>query len=240
MNQANIETKQDMVEGKSQLPKPLSAIQGYGLAVLSVSVARGGALPLERYSFRGVEFPLFLFAIAIMVWYAGPGPAVLAVVLSSLAFNYFFIEPFSSLYVAGSDLPYYIVFIVFALLLAWFSAVRRRVERDLLQSRNELEATNKELEAFAYSVSQDLRALLRHTVGFTELLQKNAASVLNDKSQRYVTMILESAKRMANLIDDLLAFSRISRAETHMKMVSLQQLVQEALTEGTRGVLGAY
>src|SRR3982074_1746745 len=95
----------------------------------------------------------------------------------------------------------------------------------------ELESSNKELEAFAYSVSHDLRAPLRHMAGFTELLKKNTASVLNEKSQRYVMMILESAKRMGDLIDDLLAFSRIGRAETHKALVSLEQLVQEALSE---------
>ena len=95
----------------------------------------------------------------------------------------------------------------------------------------ELEAANKELEAFAYSVSHDLRAPLRHMAGFTELLQKNAVSLLNERSQRYVMMILESARRMGNLIDDLLAFSRIGRAEAHMTIVNLEQLVEEALTE---------
>jgi light-regulated signal transduction histidine kinase (bacteriophytochrome) len=67
--------------------------------------------------------------------------------------------------------------------------------------------------------------------GFTELLQKNIASLLNEKCQRYMTTILESAKKMGNLIDDLLAFSRIGRTETHKTMVSLEQLVQEALSE---------
>jgi light-regulated signal transduction histidine kinase (bacteriophytochrome) len=95
----------------------------------------------------------------------------------------------------------------------------------------ELEAINKELEAFAYSISHDLRAPLRHMVGFTELLKKNTASLLNDKNQRYVAIILEAAKRMGNLIDDLLAFSRIGRAETRKTTLSLQQLVQEALGE---------
>jgi light-regulated signal transduction histidine kinase (bacteriophytochrome) len=107
----------------------------------------------------------------------------------------------------------------------------RTLNEDLGKRTAELEAINKELEAFAYSISHDLRAPLRHMVGFTELLQKTAAATLNDKSQRYVRMILESAKRMGNLIDDLLAFSRIGRAETHKTMVSLEQLVQEALAE---------
>jgi signal transduction histidine kinase len=204
---------------------------GYALAVVSVALALGVALLMERYNFRGVEFPLLLFAVALTVWYAEMGPGILSVVISSLAFNYFFTEPLHSLYVTRSELPYYLVFLLFASLVAFFAAVRRRVERDLLQSRGELEASNKELEAFAYSVSHDLRAPIRHISGFTELLQKNAASDLNEKSQRHVAMILESAKRMGNLIDDLLAFSRIGRKEAHTTMVNLQQLVQEAQSE---------
>jgi light-regulated signal transduction histidine kinase (bacteriophytochrome) len=129
---------------------------------------------------------------------------------------------------------------MFALLVASFAAVRRRVERDLLQSRGELEAINKELEAFAYSVSHDLRAPIRHISGFTELLQKNAASDLDVKSQRHVAMILESAKRMGNLIDDLLAFSRIGRKEANTTMVSLQQLVQEAQNEVAQETEGRH
>ena len=358
---------------KPKLPKPLSNFQRYGLALLSVSLALGGALLLERFHFRDVDVPLFLFAVAISAWYGGTGAAAVALLLSCVAFDFFFVQPLHSLSVSSSDLPYFIVFTTFALLVTWFSAVRRRAERGLRQARDELkievaertqqasllnlthdtifvrdisdvitywnrgaqelygytaeqaagnrahellhtvfpapideihgellrsgrwdgelektkadgthvvvasrwslrrdeqgrpvailetnnditerkrqeqqthllneelakrtgelEAINKELEAFAYSISHDLRAPLRHVAGFTELLQKNSASVLNEKSQRYVTMILESANRMGNLIDDLLAFSRIGRAETHKVAVSLDQLVQEARSE---------
>ena len=107
----------------------------------------------------------------------------------------------------------------------------RSLNQELAKRSTELEATNKELEAFAYSVSHDLRAPLRHMSGYAELLQKRAASVLDDKSQRYMTMILEAAKRMGNLIDDLLAFSRIGRAETQKTQVNLEQLVKEVLSE---------
>jgi len=126
-----------MPQGKPPLPNISSPFQRHGLAVLSVAIALGIALLLERYHFRGVEFPLFLFAIALTVWYAGVGPAILAVIFSSLAFDYFFTEPLYSLYFRRSDLPCYIVFVLFASLL--ISAVRHRAERDLRQSRDELE-----------------------------------------------------------------------------------------------------
>jgi PAS domain S-box-containing protein len=114
----------------------------------------------------------------------------------------------------------------------------RALNDELGKRTTDLEAINKELEAFAYSISHDLRAPLRHMVGFTELLQKNAASVLNEKSQRYVGIILESAKKMGNLIDDLLAFSRIGRAETNKRLVSLDEIVREALNEVRRETEG--
>jgi light-regulated signal transduction histidine kinase (bacteriophytochrome) len=115
---------------------------------------------------------------------------------------------------------------------------RRRREEDI-QSLNqelakrstELESINRELEAFAYSISHDLRAPLRHMAGYAELLKKKASSVVDEKSNHYMEMILDSARRMGNLIDDLLAFSRIGRAETQKTMFNLMQVVKEALSE---------
>jgi PAS domain S-box-containing protein len=362
-----------MARPKLHLQFVHSPVLRYGLGVLSVSVALGGSLLLERFHFRNVADPLFLIAIAITVWYAGTRPAILAVVLSGLADTYFFIEPIYTIYITREDLPHFVIFILFAALLTGFAAVRRRFEAELLQARDklqievaertqqasllnlthdtifvrdmddiisywnrgaeelygwraeevvgkrshqllqtdfpipiqevraellrtgrwegelrktrvdgsrvvvasrwslrqdeqgravailetnnditerkrreeeiqslnqelakrsaELEAINKELEAFAYSVSHDLRAPLRHMAGYTELLQKKASSALDQKSNHYILMMLDSAKRMGNLIDDLLAFSRIGRTETQRTLVSLAQLVREALSE---------
>ena len=348
-------------------------LQRYGLAVLSVAIALGAGLILASYNIKGPEFPLLVLAIVVTAWYAGPRPAFLALLLSTVAFDYFFTEPRFTFYVTWQDIPYYVVFILFAVLSTWFSLVRRRVEQELLRSQaelqkevavrtqqasllnlthdpifvrdidgvitywnrgaqelygwtaeqaigkrthdllrivypqpldeiqkellragrwegelaktrangtsvsvasrwalqrdangspaailetenditerkqreeqvrvlnqqlarrsGELEASNKELEAFAYSISHDLRAPLRHIVGFSELLQKNASASLDDKGRRHMTMILESAKRMGSLIDDLLAFSRIGRAETRDSMVSLEHLVKEVQSE---------
>jgi PAS domain S-box-containing protein len=350
-----------------------SVVLRYGLAVVSVAVALGLALLAQLQTVPNLEFPLFLTAIAVTVWYAGAGPGVLAVVFSGLGFDYFLIEPRYTLYIEPPNRPLFVVFILFALMIAWFSSRRRRIEQELREARDKLEievaertqqanllnlthdsifvrdmdflvtywnlgsqelygwtpeeavgkqshqlldtvfpmplddiraelmrtgrwegelertkadgthmvvasrwslqrderqwpvailetnnditerkrteeairklnedlerqtielaSINKELEAFAYSISHDLRAPLRHMAGYAELLQKNAASVLDEKSRRYMTMILEAAKRMGDLIDDLLAFSRIGRAETQKTMVSLEQLVREALSE---------
>ena len=362
-----------MARSNANVQKAPSVVLRYGLAVASFAIALGLALLAQGFAFRNVEVPLFLFAVAVTAWFAGSGPAALAVLLSIVFFDYFFTEPRYTFYVSASELPYFIVFISFALLVAWFSAVRRRAERGLLLARDqlqleveertqqaslldlthdsifvrdmdnlivywnrgaqelygftaeeaigkrshelvrtifpapiddinaellqsgrwdgelkhtkadgtnvvvasrwslrrgeqnqpaaimetnnditerkrredeirglnrelasrstELEAKNKELEAFAYSISHDLRAPLRHMSGFAELLQKKASSVLDEKSQRYMLMIQESAKRMGDLIDDLLAFSRIGRVETQKTLVNLEQLVQEALSE---------
>jgi signal transduction histidine kinase len=231
----------------------------YGLSVVGVGVALGAALALQYSGFRGVETPLFDLAIVVTTWYAGVGPAALAVVLSTACFDYFFVEPLYSFEVSREDLAYFFVFAALAAVIAWFVAVRRRIESDLRAARDhlqveveerkrredeirklnnelakrarDLETSNNELESFAYSVSHDLRAPLRHVVGYSELLQKQASTSLDEKSRRFMHTILESSKRMGNLIDDLLAFSRIGRAETKKTPVSLDQLVKEDVAE---------
>jgi len=104
---------------------------------------------------------------------------------------------------------------------------------ELKKTNDDLQSVNKELEAFAYSVSHDLRAPVRHIAGFTELLQKRSDAVLDDQSRHHINMILDSAKRMGTLVDDLLAFSRIGRAETQKTTVHLEQLIKGVVVEVT-------
>ncbi len=358
-----------------QLPKHLSAVQRYSLAVVLVGVALGGALLLERLHFRDVEVPLFLFAVALAAWYGGPGAAGLALALSCLTFDYFFTEPVYSLYITLSDLPYFIVFAAFALLVTWFSTIRRRVEQELRQARDELqiEVAERTQQASLLNLTHDTIICPRHGFRHHVLESRRAGVVrmdaggsdrealrmnfcgpfsprrsrisarsccgpgvgranssapkrtgpkwwwradglcgatnrerpaaimetnndITDRKRReeeirtastrnlhgdprsskpptrswrllpiryrmtcarpfaiwpairncfksgrlpswmkrashYMAMILESAKRMGNLIDDLLSFSRIGRAETQKTLVSLEQLVKEALSE---------
>jgi PAS domain S-box-containing protein len=373
MSQEDSNASRAAARSNSTPPAILATVLRYGLAVVAVSLALVGSLVAQSYNFRDVAVPLYLFGVAVVAWYGGNGPAVLALVLACLTFDYFFTVPYYQLNVSRSDLAYYAVFTSFASLVTWFATVRRRVEAELRRARDELQievaertqqasllnlthdtifvrdvnhvvtywnrgaqelygwtsqeaigqrsrdflqtvfpapvddietellrtgrwegeltrtkadgtqvvvssrwslrrdeqgrpaailetnnditprkrreeevqrlneelarrstelaGANKELEAFAYSVSHDLRAPLRHMAGYTELLQKRISSNLDEKGRRYVEAILDSAKRMGNLIDDLLAFSRIGRAETRMSTVSLEQLVKEALAD---------
>src|SRR3982074_1570264 len=98
--------RRNMVRSNLELQIARSPVLRYGLAVFSVSVTLGVSLLLERFQFRNVADPLFLFALAIPVWYAGIGPAILAVVLSGLADTFFSIEPIYTLYITRDDLPH--------------------------------------------------------------------------------------------------------------------------------------
>ncbi len=95
----------------------------------------------------------------------------------------------------------------------------------------QLEAANKELEAFAYSISHDMRAPLRHIDGFLELLKQRTVGAFDERSLHYMDTISDAARRMGQLIDDLLTFSRMGRTELAKTPVDLSALVQETIQE---------
>lgn len=103
--------------------------------------------------------------------------------------------------------------------------VLRRAE-ELAALADELKRTNKELEAFSYSVSHDLRAPFRHIVGFSELLKKESSD-LSDRGKRYVETIIEAAYTAGTLVDNLLRFSQMGRTALRPRRVDINQIVSE-------------
>lgn len=107
------------------------------------------------------------------------------------------------------------------------------LERRVLERTAELETANKELEAFSYSVSHDLRAPLRGIDGFSQALLERYADKLDDKGKHYLQRIRAGTQRMGALIDDLLTLSRVTRSEMRRRQVDLSALAKEILAELT-------
>jgi PAS domain S-box-containing protein len=105
------------------------------------------------------------------------------------------------------------------------------LERRVAERTAELEAANKELEAFTYSVSHDLRAPLRAIHGFVQLLTQRHASQLDTEAHRYLDRVAAGATQMARLIDDMLALSRVSGQRPAAKMVSTTDVVRRAIDQ---------
>ena len=123
--------------------------------------------------------------------------------------------------------------------------VRALTEQQVSELNRQLEGKvaqisdiNRELEAFSYSVSHDLRAPLRHVAGFVRKLGQHLGDQVDDKAAHYISVIDNSAQRMAQLIDDLLVFSRLGRGALRLQAVDMQSLVDEARSLAEAGQEG--
>jgi PAS domain S-box-containing protein len=143
---ANFDTSVDRV---------LSVIKGYGLAVLLVFCALFGTLLLQP---PALVTPLFFPAVILSAWFGGMGPGLLAVVLSSLAVEYFLLEPIKELNFGLSDVPYLLAFTLSALFVSWLSAARRRAGDLLQHAYGEMEAKVQERTVELSRTNQKLEA----------------------------------------------------------------------------------
>jgi light-regulated signal transduction histidine kinase (bacteriophytochrome) len=103
---------------------------------------------------------------------------------------------------------------------------------ELLRAAKEAtEASNRELEAFTYSVSHDLRAPLRHISGFSKILTEEYGSTLSPEAQHHLQRIQEGTQRMGRLVDDLLNLGRVGRQGLRLQLTSLTKLVEDVISE---------
>ena len=108
---------------------------------------------------------------------------------------------------------------------------RKRAEQEIQQNSVALEAANKELDAFSYSVAHDLRAPLRAIDGFSRILLEEHAPTLAPEAQHHLNVVRRNSQRMGLLIDDLLAFSRLSRQPLNRQLVRSADLARQCVDE---------
>jgi PAS domain S-box-containing protein len=120
---------------------------------------------------------------------------------------------------------------------AQIQKLNNELELKVLDRTRKLEAANKELEAFSYSVSHDLRAPLRAVNGFARILKEDYSKVLDEEGIRLLNVIRENAQKMGLLIDDLLAFSRLGRQEIKKTKVDMADVFSSALKDITKNVV---
>jgi PAS domain S-box-containing protein len=109
--------------------------------------------------------------------------------------------------------------------------LNQQLEQRVHERTAELEATNKELEAFTYSVSHDLRAPLRHIAGFSKMLIEEAGGSLKPEARHYLQRIQEGTHRMGALVDDLLSLTRIGRHELRVQVTGIESIISDVIDE---------
>jgi light-regulated signal transduction histidine kinase (bacteriophytochrome) len=109
--------------------------------------------------------------------------------------------------------------------------LNKELEKRVVERTEQLEAANKELEAFSYSVSHDLRGPLRAINGFSQILEEDYIEKLDEEGRRLLGVIRYNANRMGKLIDDILKFSRTGRFEMNFSVIDMEKLAHEAYSE---------
>lgn len=110
------------------------------------------------------------------------------------------------------------------------------LKEELDDRQRQAEAAKKELEDFSYSVSHDLRAPIRHINGYLELLDQEALTCLDEKSRYCLNAVAKAARRLSDMMEGILTFSRLGRAELMKNQIEMDQLVQEVVQEQARTV----
>jgi K+-sensing histidine kinase KdpD len=223
---------------------------GYAIAAGTVLVAT--ALRLVLDPFLRNEAPLLIYVLAVLAAgrFGGRGPGIAAALMSAMVGDYLFITPRLSLVPARTeDAVRLAVFTCESFAVVYLTEGQRRAylqtlatTRELARHREELErqvhertaalnASNEALQAFAYSMSHDLRAPLRAMSGYAKMVIEDHAEVIPTPGREHLARIAAGAERMERLIERLLAFNRVSRTDAaeSATVVDLDDVLPEVL-----------
>ena len=184
---------------------------------------------------RAIDHPIFQIAVVAVVfsaWYGGLGPGLLSAVLSAVLIAVSLLEPIGSLQVdRWEEILQIGVFLVVAVVVSALSEARHRAELSLQARTKQLEDANRELDAFSYSVSHDLRRPLRAIDGYSSIVLTDYGAHLPPEAQRYLSLVRGRVQYLGQLVDDLLTFSRLGRQALSKRAISPSEVVKDALND---------
>lgn len=218
-----------------------STLIRYGVAIATVLAVTVLRLPLAPLLGNSVPFILYFPAVVIAGWFGGFGPGVIATLLSGYCAKTWFFEPTGTFTITdwGSGFRLF-VFLASGLLIGFLCGQLQRqtarlgVERDRLEAKvhertQHLERALNDMEAFSYTVSHDLRSPMRSVHGFSELLLEKYGTKLDAEAQGYLHRIQNAATRLDLLINDLLAFAKVSGSRVELRPIVLRDALARVL-----------
>lgn len=226
-----------MPKFRFRLPPRNSPLLRYFVAVAVVTFVTLLRAPLAPLLGNSVPFILYYPAVVVAGWFGGFGPGLVATLLSGYCAKTWFFPPYGSFSLDNWPSAFrLIVFLLSGTLSSFLCGLLRRrteeldAEKKLLEAKvqdrtQHLERALRDMEAFSYTASHDLRAPLRWMRSYAEILRDDYDAVLDEKGRGHLQKIQDAAAHLGQLIDDLLKFAKVSGSTVRTEPTALQDVV---------------